>query len=198
MKMRFSFLSITALAFFLFSFGLCDKAVDSVIVTFDKSNLLFPSLSFTFGNAPVPGTQTRTGSYTVAQIDSTIQALTTKSGTKRSFKDILSCNLTTLDLTITGGDADFSSIGQATCIAHITGGKDITLLNDNIGAKYGKVKTISIPIPAGAITDRITTLQASSDPTTAKVSYELTVTTTAPVLTPVTVKATLGGSVEIK
>lgn len=198
MKIRFSFFTLTTVAFFLFSFGLCDKAVDSVVVTFDKSNALFPSLSFTFGNATVAGTQTRTGSYTVTQIDSTIQALTVKAGTKRFFADILTCNLTTLDLTITDGDADFGSIGQAKCVAHFTGAKDLILLDDNIGAKYGKVKTISIPIPAGQITDRIKTLQAAAYPSTTTVTYELTVTTTAPVLTSVTVKAALSGSVEVK
>ena len=197
MKSRFSIIGVTLTAFFLFSFGLCDKAVDSVVVTFDKNNLLFPSVTFTLGSAPAPGTQTRMGSYTITQIDSTIQALTNKSGVKRSFSDILTCNLTTLDLTITDGSADFGVVGQAKCVAHFTNAKDLVLLDDNINAKYGKVKTISIPIPSGQITDRIKTLQGSSD-SKAGITYELTVTTLSPVNTPVTVKAALSGSVEVK
>ena len=197
MKTRFSFISLTFIAFFLFSFGLCDKAVDSVVVTFDKNNLLFPAVSFTLGSAPTAGTQTRTGTYLVSQIDSTIQALTNKSGVKYSFSSIITCNLTTLDLTITDGSVDFGVVGQAKCVAHFTNAKDLVLLDDNISAKYGKVKSISIPIPSGQITDRIATLQGSTDPK-AGITYELTVTTLAPVTTPVTVKAALSGSVEVK
>lgn len=203
MKSRFSFLSLTALAFFLFSFGLCDKAVDSVVVNFDPANKLFPTVAFTFSSAPASGSQTHTGSYTVFQIDSTIQALTSNFGTKRYFKDILTTNVTKLTLTITDGNADFSVIGHAKCDAHfsnITAGysaSDLNLLDQEFGDKYAGQKTITIDVPASDLTKRVQALQAS-DPALATVTYSLTVSTLKPVSTSVTIKASLSGSAEVK
>ncbi len=203
MKTRFSFFSLTALAFFLFSFGLCDKAVDSVVVNFDPANKLFPTVAFTFTSAPIPGTQTHTGSYTVFQIDSTIQALTSNLGTKRYFKDILSANVTKLTLTITDGDADFSVIGHAKCDAHFSNinssypAPDLNLLDQDFGAKYAGQKSITIDVPVSDLTRRVLALQAS-DPAQATVTYSLTVSTVKPVLSSVTIKAALSGSAEVK
>ena len=202
MKTRFSIISITVLTFFLFSFGLCDKVADSVVVTFDPANKLFPTVAFTFSSAPVTGTQTHTGSYTVYQIDSTIQSLTSNLGTKRYFKDLLSVNVTKLTLTITSGDADFSVIGHAKCVAHFSNinssysAPDLNLMDQDFGDKYAGQKTITINIPV-SLTKRINALQAS-DPTQAAVSYSLTVSTVKPVTTAVTIQAALSGSAEVQ
>ncbi len=203
MKTRFSFISLTVLTFFLFSFGLCDKVADSVVITFDSANKLFPTVAFTFSSAPTTGTQTHTGSYTVFQIDSTIQSLTSSLGTKRYFKDLLSVNVTKLTLTITSGDADFSVIGHAKCDAHFSNinssysAPDLNLMDQDFGDKYAGQKSITISIPVSDLTKRINALQAS-DPTQAAVSYSLTVSTVKPITTSVTIQAALSGSAEVQ